>query len=367
VQGLADPDPKFNSNPKLLRPRARRDPYATWISESMLQQTQVDTVLRAYAAWMKAFPTLKALAQAKEEEVLALWSGLGYYRRARNLLTAAKALVESGHSTLPHTRAELLGMAGVGEYTAGAILSLAYGLPEPLLDGNVVRVASRFHGLSFLPDTGAGKAAYWDVASVWANDHEPWAINEALMELGALVCTPRSPRCSACPLASDCVAKRESKTEVLPPAKVRDSLVFTPALVVLLEFQGRMLMTLPQKTKLLRGHWLFPMAWQAESQGLAEGLAAAWLPKGARFTLHPEAGHVSHAITKHKVEVTVRAATVQSLGQGKQGKDAWEGFDDRRWVEKEKVAEILVPSLGHKIWKSYLGLAQQRKPIMRLA
>jgi A/G-specific adenine glycosylase len=329
----------------------------------MLQQTQVDTVLRAFAAWMIVFPNLKALAQAKEEEVLAIWSGLGYYRRARNLLAAAKALVEAGRTTLPHTRSELLILPGVGEYTAGAILSLAYGLPEPLLDGNVVRVASRFHGMSFLPDSSETKAAYWAVARNWAEDREPWVVNEALMELGALICTPRSPQCALCPLASDCVARRESKTEVLPPVKAREALVLTPALVVMLEFQGRVLLTLPAKAKLLKGHWLFPMAWQAETPGLAEEIAKAWLPREARFVLHPETGHVSHSITKHKVEMTVRVATVQTLGGGKR----WEDLDDRRWVEKEQVAETLVPSLGHKIWKSYLGLAQQRKPMMRLA
>lgn len=346
----------------------------------MLQQTQVETVLRAYAEWMRVFPDLKSLAAAEEEQVLALWSGLGYYRRARNLRQAARLLWEQGHKTLPATRAELLAMPGVGAYTAGAILSLAFGQNEPILDGNVIRVLSRFHGLPFLPDQTEGKAVYWAAAAAWAADAEPWSINEALMELGALICTPRSPRCGLCPLAPDCIARVENKTEALPPAKARAEMVMTPAIAVVLESHGHILLVNQPESKqglgtkmnsqtrgLLKGHWLFPMLWHPSTSPSTESELTAqlaeYLPKGAKVSLDPEAGHVSHTITHHKVEVVVRKARVTASGKPQD----LAATAESRWVQKSDLPKALVPSLAKKIWSSYLGLAQQRKPITRLA
>ncbi|HLP42542.1 MAG TPA: hypothetical protein VK465_13620, partial [Fibrobacteria bacterium] len=157
----------FPAEGKDPEPPPRRDPYHTWIAEVMLQQTQVATVLEHYRRWMECFPDVETLAAAREEDVLARWAGLGYYSRARNILATARQVVSAHGGRFPRGREGLLGLKGIGEYTAGAIASLAFDLPEPILDGNLVRVFSRLHGLAFLPDSAARRQVYWDLARRW--------------------------------------------------------------------------------------------------------------------------------------------------------------------------------------------------------
>jgi len=202
--------------------KSLRSPYGVWVAEIMLQQTVVAAVVSHYKRWMAEFPTVEALAAAAPENVLRAWAGLGYYARARNLHKGAQAVAawRRERETWPVTAEEWRTIPGVGEYTAGAIASLAFGQRAALLDGNVVRVFSRLLGLGFLPGEGAAaKKQYWDLARLWVEDAAAarsqgpaalpaGALNEGLMELGALVCTPASPRCEACPLRDACAARR---------------------------------------------------------------------------------------------------------------------------------------------------------------
>jgi A/G-specific adenine glycosylase len=198
--------------------RRSRDPYAIWVSEIMLQQTRVAAVVERYQSFMARFPTLVSLALAPEQEVLALWSGLGYYRRARMLHKAAQFVAEHRDGNLPATSAELRVLPGIGAYTAAAIASIAHGEAVPVVDGNVERVLCRLQGWEAVGRTGAAamRQRLDAVAGQLLDPRRPGDFNQAMMELGATICTPRNPQCLVCPLSPDCVTRGEHKTVVRP-------------------------------------------------------------------------------------------------------------------------------------------------------
>jgi A/G-specific adenine glycosylase len=198
--------------------RETTDPYRILVSELMLQQTQVSTVLRYYWSWLRQFPTLAALAAADEKEVLRAWQGLGYYNRARNLQRCARRLLAQGADQLPDNVADLMQLPGIGRYTAGAIVSFAFNCPAPILDGNVTRVLARLIDLQIPVDAAPGQRVLWDLAERLVREGEPRLINSAIMELGALVCLPRPPHCSRCPVRSFC---RAVSPDSLPRKRLR--------------------------------------------------------------------------------------------------------------------------------------------------
>jgi A/G-specific adenine glycosylase len=185
--------------------QGNRDPYATWISEMMLQQTQVATMVVKYSQWMLKFPKIENLAQASEADVLAAWAGLGYYNRARNLHKAAQMVMQEFKGQFPQNLKDMMRLPGTGPYTAGAVLSLAFNMQTPLLDGNLKRIFGRFYGVDY-----KDSKTMWSLAQLWCQDESPREINEGLMELGALVCKPSAPNCHECPLEPWC-AKKEIK------------------------------------------------------------------------------------------------------------------------------------------------------------
>lgn len=204
--------------------RRTRDPYAIWLSEIMLQQTRVAAVIERYRQFLTRFPTASALARADEQDVLALWSGLGYYRRARMLHAAAKKITEEFNGQLPATTTELRQLPGVGAYTAAAIASIAHGEAVAVVDGNVERVVCRMTGL----DAADGKAAakfrreIEAIAAQLLDPKQPGDFNQAMMELGATVCTPRSPQCRVCPWRQACATQGEHKTAPKPKMQSRE-------------------------------------------------------------------------------------------------------------------------------------------------
>jgi A/G-specific adenine glycosylase len=202
--------------------RRESDPYAIWIAEVMLQQTQIATVIPYFERWMARFPTVEQLAQASLDDVLKQWQGLGYYSRARNLHAAAKQIVQDYQGQLPQTVEELLSLPGIGRYTAGAIASIAYDTAVPVVDGNVVRVLSRLFDIEADVTLPATQRQLWATAGGLVPAARAGDYNQALMELGQLVCTPAAPRCARCPLASQCLARRRGTQEerpVRPPRK----------------------------------------------------------------------------------------------------------------------------------------------------
>jgi len=203
-----------------------RDPYAALVAEVMAQQTQIARVAERFGPFLARFPTVHDLARARAGDVLALWAGLGYYRRARSLHAAAREIVERFDGRVPPSVADLRTLPGVGRYTAGAIASIAFGRPEPIVDGNVARVLLRIDGRD-LTGAGAQRHAWGRAASLVALAPDPATFNEGLMELGATVCTPRSPRCSDCPVRAPCAARRAGRQDSIPrpkPAPRRTSL-----------------------------------------------------------------------------------------------------------------------------------------------
>lgn len=228
--------------------RRTSDPYAIWVSEVMLQQTRVATVIPYWERWMARFPTVTALAAAPLDDVLALWAGLGYYSRARNLSGGAKEIVAKWAGKLPSRASELREVKGIGPYTAGAIASIALGERTPLVDGNVARVLARVLGIELDIKSTAGTKALWKAAgelmTALPKALAPGDLNQGLMELGATLCSPTSPRCLICPLAAHCVANREKRTDQLPVMPVRkqtDELPLLERTLVWIESDGLVL------------------------------------------------------------------------------------------------------------------------------
>ncbi len=246
----------FEINKRDLPFRKTVDPYAIWVSEVMLQQTQVKTVLPYYARFMERFPDVKSLAEAPMEDVLKLWEGLGYYRRVRYLKKGAETVMAQG-GQMPTTRKEIEKIAGIGDYTAGAILSICYDLPEPAVDGNVVRVISRLYAIE--EEGTALKKSCRDIVGMLLEHAKPSIFNQALMELGAMVCMPRNPRCEVCPVRDVCEALAEYKVNILPIKIQRNGVRKVYRAIYLIEDQkGRFLIRKRDDNGLLPGLWEFP-------------------------------------------------------------------------------------------------------------
>jgi A/G-specific adenine glycosylase len=236
-------------------PAGARDPYRVLVSEIMLQQTQVARVVEKFAAFLERFPTVHDLANAPESAVLAAWSGLGYYRRARLLHRAARAIVDEHAGSIPRDHAALLAIPGIGRYTAGAIASIAFGQAAPIVDGNVSRVILRLDGRDEAADDRAGQKRTWARAQeLVAASAEPGVFNEGLMELGATVCTPRNPRCMFCPVREHCDAFATGRQDAIPRPKTaaaRTPLFITALLAI--DAKGRRLVERRPETGLWAG------------------------------------------------------------------------------------------------------------------
>lgn len=203
-------------NPRDLPWRTTKDPYRIWLSEVILQQTRVAQGLPYYLEFVRNFPNIKALANASEDKVMRTWQGLGYYSRARNLHACAKVIVTHYNGKFPETYHELLTLPGIGEYTAAAIASMAFGQPEAVVDGNVFRVLSRVFGIEEDISTSVGKKVFRQKANVLLDSDQPGIFNQAVMEFGALQCTPKSPQCTDCIFSRDCFARKSQTQDLLP-------------------------------------------------------------------------------------------------------------------------------------------------------
>lgn len=239
--------------------RLNQDPYKIWVSEIMLQQTRVDTVIPYFLAFTEKFPTLEALAEADEEDVLKAWEGLGYYSRVRNLHSAVKEVVSSYGGIVPDTPEEISKLKGVGPYTKGAILSIAYNVPEPAVDGNVMRVMSRI--LSIWEDIAKPKTRkiFENILYEVISKEQPSEFNQALMELGAIICTPTSPSCLMCPVREHCHAFHEGVQRELPvKSKKKKPKQITMAAAVLKDEEGHYYIHKRNSSGLLANLWEFP-------------------------------------------------------------------------------------------------------------
>jgi A/G-specific adenine glycosylase len=296
----------FEREKRALPWRSTRDPYAIWISEAMLQQTRVETVIPYYHRFLARFPTVAALAAAPVEEVLSSWSGLGYYRRARALHAAAQAIVEHHGGEFPRSHAEILELPGIGPYTAGAVASIAFDEKAALVDGNVARVFARWFALDEPQESTAFRAATWEIARRFvAEVDRPGAWNQALMELGARICTARSPDCAACPIRGDCLAWKTQRTADLPRPKVRRATIEVDLLTLVVRDNGRVVVRERQAGERMAGLFELPTI---ETSG-AEHVARRSF--GALELLEIDTlGSVPHAITHHRIRARVATGRV---------------------------------------------------------
>lgn len=329
----------YDRNQRSLPWRDNPEPYRVWISEIMLQQTQVKAVLPYFERFLEAFPTLPDLAGAREDQVLAAWSGLGYYNRARNLHRSARLVQEKFGGRFPRDLDELLVLPGIGRYTAGAILSIAHGQPYPVLDGNVRRVFSRLLRID-RELTTALLNQLWQLLDRLVNSpgarNRTADFNQALMELGALVCTPRKPQCGACPLSEDCLARMKGVQERLPvKARKRptEQLLF---LVAIIRKGDRYLLRKSTGEPFLEGFWEFPRV-----EGGTDRESRRRLEQSMETTLRFLHFHqpVRHQITFRKMRFHPVEAEI--LGKTPAGADwTWDSLVD---------PALPVPAFVHKI------------------
>lgn len=291
----------------------------------MLQQTQVATVIPYFERWMARFPDVETLAAADEQEVLAHWQGLGYYRRARLLQEGARVMTSAGKG-FPETAKELLSLPGIGRYTAGAIASIAFDQPEPLVDGNVERVFARLTGFGE-PKPALTQAA-WDWATVRIHPERPGDWNQALMELGATVCRPIEPDCAHCPVQRECLAFRNGRVEKIPVPSAKPKTVALIHHVWVPICSGRVGVRQIPNGEWWEGMWEFPRAETA--QKLEVLIPDAW----------PEvAGSFRHSVTHHRILVHVsRVRLEREVG-------------DLRWIDRDEIASIPMPAAQRRALK----------------
>jgi A/G-specific adenine glycosylase len=320
--------------------RRTGDPYRIWVSEVMLQQTRVETVLPYYQRFLKRFPTLRDLAGAEIEEVLALWSGLGYYRRARQLHAAARQVVAAGGG-FPSSAEELLQLPGVGAYTAAAVASIAFRQVVPVLDGNVERVLSRRLALAGDPRRGAARRELLAAAASLLDRERPGDSNQALMELGATLCTPRRPQCLLCPLRAGCRAAAAGEPERYPQARQRRQVERRRLVAAVVESAaGVLLFRRPEGSPLLAGTWELP--WAEAGEAPEEALAARY---GGRWQLGPPLARVRHGITFRDLEVAVHRARLEAAGEVREAPEAG-------WFDESGRAALPLSSLIVKVMKA---------------
>ncbi|MBM7580693.1 A/G-specific adenine glycosylase [Jeotgalibacillus terrae] len=338
----------FEQEMRELPWRENRDPYRVWVSEIMLQQTRVDTVIPYYNRFMEQFPSVEALAFAPEEDVLKAWEGLGYYSRARNLQSAVREVHESYQGIVPDNLKEISSLKGVGPYTAGAILSIAYGKPEPAVDGNVMRVMSRILSIDDDIAKPASRKKFETAVRAIIYEENPSYFNQALMELGAIVCTPTSPSCFLCPVQEHCAAFAEGTQHELPVKSKKKAAKTVELLTVIAENnKGKVLISRRPEQGLLANMWEFPSFEKTPGvnagQQMIEYLQAdheveatltdeKWMTQDHIFT------HLVWKMQVGRVTVTKEPALTEQI----------------KWVDQTEIEKVAMPVSHRKIanrWK----------------
>ncbi len=325
--------------------RRTNDPYAVWLSEIMLQQTQVATVIPYYERFLARFPTVHDLAAAPLDDVLKAWEGLGYYSRARNLHRAAQQVVTQYGGEFPATVDELLALPGVGQYTAGAIASIAFGVTAPVLDGNVMRVLTRLFDIPDDIRQARTKTALWALAEQLMPTERPAPWNEGLMELGRRICTPRSPACSTCPVSAYCTAYRNDAQHKRP---VKSPKAKTPhydvTAAVIFHPDGRLLIARRPLEGMLGGLWEFPGGKREQGESLEACLKREIREElGITIAVKQPIGTVKHAYTHFRI--TLHAFECRYVG----GEPQALGCADWAWITPEELDGYAFPITDQKI------------------
>jgi A/G-specific adenine glycosylase len=334
--------------------RRTRDPYRIWISEIMLQQTRVDQALPYYQRFVERYPDVTSLAHADLDEVLRFWEGLGYYSRARNMHKAARQIVDRHRGRFPETHEEVIALQGIGPYTAAAILSIAFGQPWPVVDGNVVRVISRLFGIGEDVRLGSVQKTIARHAAELLDRENPGDFNQAMMELGATVCTPASPSCPACPLQERCHAFRHNATAKYPfksPAKKRPH--HHIAVGVVSDANGRLLIARRPDDAMLGGLWEFPGGKQEKGETLPETVRRELREElGVDVDVASEPFRIVRHAYSH-ITITLHAFHA-TLKNGSPCPAAQNG-EPLRWVASDELTEYAFPKANRMITETLMN------------
>jgi A/G-specific adenine glycosylase len=352
----------FAKNARDLPWRRTQDPYAIWVSEIMLQQTQVKTVIPYWERWMRELPTIEALAKAKPEKIHKLWEGLGYYTRVRNMQKAAQFIEHAHHGKFPGTFEDVVALSGIGRYTAGAICSIAFNQPTPILDGNVIRVLTRVFGIAENPKDKTTNARLWSLAtqlvvhaSRFTFHASPCShLNQSLMELGALICTPREPKCHACPIAKHCFAFKNQRVNEFPNLDKRPAATARRFAAFVIENRGNFLVR-QRPAGVVNAHlWEFP---NIELNGAPLNSSAAakelfgFVPKEMKSLCT-----IKHSITRYRITVDAFQMEAPSTGSARRKKVAMFGPCSNstlrhQWLPISELHKLSFPSAHKKILK----------------
>jgi A/G-specific adenine glycosylase len=369
----------FAANARDLPWRRTRDPYAIWVSEIMLQQTQVKTVLPYWERWMQQLPTIESLAQASPEKIHKLWEGLGYYTRVRNMQKAAQQIVanrrgefheaqkngDSRSSSLRHLRArfpdnfdDVLALSGIGRYTAGAICSIAFNQPTPILDGNVIRVLTRIFGIPDNPREKNANQRLWNLAEQlvdYATRKTQHAsacshLNQSLMELGALICTPRDPKCESCPVSKHCFAFQHQRINEFPNLEKRPAATARRFAAFVVENRGKILVR-QRPAGVVNAHlWEFPnieLNGALEKPKDAAREALGFTPKNVESLCT-----IKHTITRYRITVEAFSGGLpvgQSCRSAPSSRHAHTARDESLWLPLSELHKLGFPSAHKKI------------------
>ena len=326
----------YDAHQRDLPWRHSRDPYAIWISEAMLQQTRVETVIPYWERFLETFPTVESLATAEIDDVYAVWTGLGYYSRARNLKHAAETIVAEHDGALPDTAEGLETLKGIGRYTAGAVASIAFGREAPLVDGNVIRVFARLLGIR---EDSASKAVVdrmWDEAAALVVGERPGDLNQAIMELGATLCTPRNPSCLICPIREACDAAAAGDAETLPIKRKKTKQTKMRAVAAWLERDGRILVVRRPEEGLMAGLWELPGG-EIEIREEAKDRLPHVLRERVGLEIHgaESVGSVEHLFTHRRLTLDVFRARLSPGGRVRRS-----GYTAHKWIAPQAALEL---------------------------
>jgi len=328
--------------------RATRDPYAIWVSEVMLQQTQVKTVIPYYEKFLRQFPTVESLAKSPIDEVLRHWSGLGYYRRAHLLHQGALWILEKHRGKFPHSVVELKAVPGIGPYTAGAVLSIAFDIPTPIVDGNVIRVLSRYFGIKRSIQERSTMITIWEESERWVlSSQSPRIFNQALMELGALICTKGQPSCEQCPIQAGCAAFLRQMTHAIPNIPKRPQKTKLIWVCPVIKKGEDFLFLKSEGQRWWKGLWCFP---HTELASLSQ--ISGQLKKTQRQfkTQDPVAiGKFKHTVTHHELHVYPYLFEQARLPA------THKNSDEAQFFSNEDIESLALSSLTRKILKYIPG------------
>ena len=331
----------YNSNKRELPFRSTKDPYKIWISETMLQQTQMKTVIPFYERWVSALPTIGSVARTNIASLLKLWEGLGYYRRCHNFYQASKIIVEDYKGIVPSDYDSFKGLPGVGDYTAGAVLSISFGIPIPAIDGNVKRVMARLYGFKHL--TRYNSTIIYKALSITLKNVNPSDFNQGLMELGALICTSEFPKCFKCPLSKNCKAYQSTNPTNYPQKKVKSSIPHFNVVAAIIWRGDTFYIQKRSDDKMLGGLWEFPGGKVKKGETLELALLRELKEEcNLNARILKKATSIKHRYSHYSITMHCYYCEEKN--------DKIVSLTNSNWINKNQISQYSFPKANHKIF-----------------